>query len=75
MDLQTFFKTTGRRLDLAKRLGISPNYLWQLAVKHDGRKPGPALARRIHEETLGVVTLESLRPDIWGDAEQHNSHT
>lgn len=67
MDLQTFFKTTGRRQDLATRLGVSANYLWQIAVKHNGRKPSPRLARRIHEETLGVVTLESLRPDVWGD--------
>lgn len=68
MDLHTFFKTTGRRKDLAKRLGVSPNYLWQLSVRHDDRKPSPALARRIHEETMGVVTLKSLRPDIWGQA-------
>jgi len=67
MDLHTFLKTTGRRAELADRLGVSPNYLWQLSVKYRNRQPGAALARRIHEETLGVVALEELRPDIWGD--------
>lgn len=65
MDLQTFFKTTGRRAELAARLGKTPNYLWQLAVRYRGRKPSAELARRIHEETLGVVSLKELRPDIW----------
>lgn len=68
MDLQTFFKQTGRRQELADRLGVSANYLWQIAVNYDNRKPGVTLARRIHEETLGVVTLESLRPDVWGSS-------
>jgi DNA-binding transcriptional regulator YdaS (Cro superfamily) len=66
MDLQTFFQTTGARQELAKRLKVSPNYLWQIATHYHGRKPSPRLARRIHDETLGVVTLESLRPDVWG---------
>ena len=68
MDLQTFLKTTGKRQELAARLGISANYLWQIAAGNAGRRPSPKLARRLHEETLGVVTLESLRPDIWGDS-------
>jgi DNA-binding transcriptional regulator YdaS (Cro superfamily) len=67
MDLQTFFLTTGRRQELADRLAVSPNYLWQIATGYHGRKPSPKLAKRIHEETLGVVTLESLRPDVWGN--------
>lgn len=66
MDLQTYFKTTGSRKLLAQRVGVSPNYMWQLSVGNAGRKPSPALARRIHEETLGAVDLASLRPDIWG---------
>lgn len=50
---------------MAARLGKTPNYLWQLAVRYRGRKPSAELARRIHEETLGVVSLKELRPDIW----------
>jgi transcriptional regulator with XRE-family HTH domain len=66
MDLQTFLKKTGKRQELAGRLGISKNYLWQVATGNAGRRPSPKLAKRIHEETLGVVSLETLRPDIWG---------
>ena len=66
MDLQTFFQQTGKRQELADRLSVSPNYLWQIATGYRGRKASPRLARRINEETLGVVTLESLRPDVWG---------
>lgn len=66
MDLHTFLMTTGKRRELAARVDVSPNYLWQLAVRYRGRKPSPALAKRIHDETLGVVSLHSLRPDVWG---------
>lgn len=77
MDLQTFFKTTGSRQELAKRLGVSPNYLWQIAVRNQDRKPSVGLAKRIYAETLGVVTLESLRPDVWGavDLDNKNAQT
>jgi DNA-binding transcriptional regulator YdaS (Cro superfamily) len=71
MDLQTFFKTGGSRQALASRLGITPNYLWQIAVRNNGRQPSVTLAKRIHEETLGAVTLESLRPDVWGNDSSH----
>ena len=66
MDLHTFLLQTGKRAELAERVGVSPNYLWQVAVNYQDRKPSTALARRINKETLGVVTLESLRPDVWG---------
>jgi DNA-binding transcriptional regulator YdaS (Cro superfamily) len=73
MDLHTFLLTTGRRQELAARLGVSANYLWQLSVKYRGRKPGATLARRIHEETLGVVSLQELRPDVFGEATNPHS--
>jgi len=73
MDLHTFLKTTGKRRELAARVGVSPNYLWQLAVRYRDRQPSPALAKRIHDETLGVVSLHSLRPDVWGvEFDNHN---
>ena len=67
MDLQTFLKTTCKRHELAGRVGVTPNYLWQIAVRNADRQPSPKLAKKIHEETLGLVSLASLRPDIWGN--------
>lgn len=73
MDLQTFFKSGGSRQQLADQLDVSPNYLWQIATSNSKykRQPGVKLAKRIHEATLGVVTLESLRPDVWGNESSH----
>lgn len=50
---------------LAKAAGTKAVYLMQIV--RGVRQPSPKLARRIHEETNGVVTLGSLRPDIWGE--------
>lgn len=49
---------------LAKACGTKPVYLMQIVAGR--RQPSAKLARRIHEATNGYVTLESLRPDIWG---------
>lgn len=67
MDLATFISDPARRASLAAACGTSADYLWQVATGWKGRKPSPKLARRIHEETHGLITLQSLRPDIWGD--------
>jgi len=49
---------------LAKATGTKAVYLMQIISGR--RKPSAKLSRRIHDATNGVVTLESLRPDIWG---------
>lgn len=67
MDLATFISDPARRASLAKACGISADYLWQIATAWNGRKPSPHLAKRIHKETHGLISLESLRPDVWGD--------
>jgi DNA-binding transcriptional regulator YdaS (Cro superfamily) len=64
MDLGEFIENTDRRRSLAAAVGTVPEYLWQIATNR--RKAGPKLARKIHAETHGLVTLESLRPDVWG---------
>ena len=51
---------------LAKRVGVSISFIWMIA--HDKRSPSPKVARRIHKETDRMVSLEELRPDIWGEA-------
>jgi DNA-binding transcriptional regulator YdaS (Cro superfamily) len=58
-----------RRRALADAVECSPDYLWQIATGR--RQAGPKLARKISEATLGVVTLEALRPDVWGDTDPH----
>lgn len=66
MDLETYIKDPARRLSLAKACGTSPNYLWQVATNWRDRKPGPALALCIHENTHGLIDKAQLRPDLWG---------
>lgn len=64
MNLHQYLLKTGKRAALATQLGVSKNYLWQIAVRYDGRQPSPILAKRIHEAT--GVPLATLRPDVWG---------
>lgn len=74
MNLKTFNSDMARRLALAERLGVSPDYLWQLGVGFQPagakrpKRPSPDLALRIERETTALghrVAKESLRPDIW----------
>ena len=67
MNLAAFLERADRKA-LARVLKTHEGYLYQIATGR--RKPGPVMARRIHEATLGVVTLESLRPDVWGQQSQ-----
>lgn len=71
MDLATFNSDMARRLELARRLGRSPDYLWQLGIGWRGKRPSPELAKRIDQETAAMgrhvrVRKETLRPDLWG---------
>jgi DNA-binding transcriptional regulator YdaS (Cro superfamily) len=63
MNLADYLLIADRKL-LADAVGTIPAYLYQIATGR--RKPSAQLARRIHEATQGAVTLESLRPDVWG---------
>lgn len=49
----------------AKRLGIKPIYLSQLAAKQDGREPSPALCVDIERESDEMVRRWELRPEDW----------
>ncbi len=62
MDLAEYLLIADRNL-LAKTVGTIPAYLYQIATGR--RKPSAQLAKRIHEATMGAVTLHSLRPDVW----------
>lgn len=60
-----------RRAELARRLGTSPDYLWQLGIAWRGKRPSPELAIDIDRETSAMgrkwrVRKETLRPDLWG---------
>lgn len=67
MDLKQYLSelTPEQRQDLAERAGTSPAYLVQLAGAH--RKPSPAMARALVEASNNKLSLENLRPDIWGE--------
>lgn len=70
MDLATFISNMDRRAELARRLGTSPDYLWQLGVGWRGKRPSPELAMAIDRETATWgrkyrVRKETLRPDLW----------
>jgi DNA-binding transcriptional regulator YdaS (Cro superfamily) len=71
MDLATFNSDMARRTELARRLGRSPDYLWQLGIAWRGKRPSPELAQRIEAETATWgrrfrVSRKKLRPDLWG---------
>lgn len=63
MDLLTYISDMGRRRALADAVNKSPDYLWQVAT--DRRKASTTLATDIDKATAGVVTRQSLRPDVW----------
>ena len=53
------------RDSFANQLDISGVYLWQII--HNKRNPSAKVARKIHIATDRTVSLEELRPDIWGE--------
>jgi hypothetical protein len=53
----------------AEKCDIQPGYLAQLKCRTPGnenRRPSPKLSRLFVEHSGGALTLEELRPDIWG---------
>lgn len=69
MDLRTFISDTSRRRELAARLGRSADYLYQIGVGFQGKRPSAQLAIDIERESAAMghkVTRVSMRPDIWG---------
>ena len=66
MDLKTLFEelSPGEKILLSQRVPANLNYLFQISGGH--RKPSPAMARRLVAADPRL-TLEALRPDIWGE--------
>lgn len=52
---------------LAAQIGTTGAYLNRIAYGYDKQPPGPKLARKLAEALQGKVTLEEIRPDIWGE--------
>lgn len=70
MTLADYFLSTprGSKGELAKALGVSRTWV-SLLISGKG-KASPFLAKKIEEFTKGQVTAASLRPDIFGGAQQ-----
>jgi hypothetical protein len=69
-DLQTFNSDMDRRRALAVATGASPDYLWQLGVGFQNKRPSTDLAQAIDLESGRIwlrVPKESLRSDVWTD--------
>lgn len=64
MDLLTLIQDTTRRAALAKEVGTSPAYLWQVARGWRGKRASPELASAIERATGGEIRAADLRPDI-----------
>ena len=64
MKLKKYVEEHGRD-SLAKEVGISSVYVWQLANRK--RMASPRVAKAIHVATDRVVSLAEIRPDIWGN--------
>lgn len=65
MELKDYLRNlnSDERQSYAERSGTTVGYLYLLAGKH--RHPKPKLARSLHRESEGMVTLHELRPDIY----------
>lgn len=66
--LRTYLATMppAKQADYAKRAGTSIGYLRKAMSK--GQRFDGALARRLDEESGGVVSRHDLRPDVFGPA-------
>lgn len=53
-----------KRQEVADTAGTSVAYLWQLAGGH--RKASLEMAKRLQDASAGALTIEGLRPDIFG---------
>lgn len=63
----------GGAANFAKRIGVQPVYLSQLAARQDGRQPSPSLCVTIERETDRQVTRQEMRDDwreIWPELER-----
>jgi hypothetical protein len=68
--LREFNADTARRRALAAAVGSSPDYLWQLGVGWDNKRPGIALAKAIERESEKIwrrIPKGSMRPDVWDE--------
>lgn len=63
--LSAYIADSSRRHSLAREIGTSPQYLWQLAKRWRGRQPSPLMAVKIETATGGEVTRHDLRPDLF----------
>lgn len=59
--------STEQRETLAKEARTSVAYLWQLAGGH--RKASLKLAKALQDASSGALTIEGLRPDVFGSSE------
>ncbi len=70
MTLRTYLDglPRGGIAEFARRIGVSPVYLSQVAAGQDGREASPALCVVIERESVGAVPRQDLRRDwqaIW----------
>lgn len=70
MNIRDFLSTLTpeQREAFATRAGTKASYFPQLMMD-DHRKPSVKLARRLVDASDGALTLEELRPDVWGDTQ------
>lgn len=65
MKLSTYITNWDDRERLAKAVGSSAHYIYQIETGWRGRQASPRLAQAIERATAGAVTRQDLRPDIW----------
>ncbi|WP_045756657.1 hypothetical protein [Xanthomonas albilineans] len=71
MDLITYISDMTRRRALADACATSPDYLWQIATRWQGRRPSPDLAARIEEATARLgPEMVPKEPLIFGASPQ-----
>jgi len=69
MDLAIYLRDRARAKALAKAVGTSTDYLYQIATGRRNASVGNgSLCERIEAATKGLVSRYDLRPDVYGVA-------
>lgn len=57
-------KTKEERSIVAQKAGVSVGYFWQISGGH--KRPSLETSKALQDATHGELTIEGLRPDIFG---------
>lgn len=66
MELLKYIETPERHAQLAKDVGTSQGWLWQIATGWRGKRASAEMAVKIEVASKGEISRAELRPDLFG---------